>query len=991
MRPSELGPILAGPSSAITENDRRRELYRLALGELRLSALALSGGGIRSACVALGVIQSLAEAGLLRQFDYLSTVSGGGYIGSWLSAWLYWNKKTGKTPEEKKADNVIKALTDRSSNPDAEPPPIRHLRAYSSYLTPKLGLTSADTWAAVTQVVRNLVLNWLILVPAICLVVLAVKIVASLLHTAVLVSSPIATVLAVVLVLVFAGWSLGYKLLRLYGPAPAGSDANAKKEQSRFLRLSVLPALAAGICFAWLANKRFAPAGVVPRSWPDPTAWPAPAQALAAAALAVLVLVVVVGVLRVAGRARSNWFVVFGWLLGALLAAAAILLGVFSPADAWPAPLAAALAVVAFGVMAGVRFAGRLRLARLDLLGWGLAAAVAGAAAWLGLHLYGLFCPPAPLCAVATRAQLVLVVFGMPWLLLSMLMGQLAYVLARSYSPKGDFEREWLARAGGWFIIAALAWITVSGLVLFGSYVIEEFWALSKSGVAALGGLGALSGIVTALFGKSGSTPARGQATSPTGKIANVALAIAGPLFAAILLIFLSAWLDVWVLGGPLETSAFLVSPDTGTPYGSQWGSIGIAVLALFLIMLVADFFVNVNRFSLHATYRNRLIRAFLGGPHLPARKADGFTGFDPGDNLRMRDLWDEHALEDDDWRPFHVINMTLNLAATRRLAWQQRKAESFTVTPQFCGCANLGYRRTEEYGNPGDDGISLGTAMAISGAAVSPNMGYHSSPSIAFLLTLLNVRLGWWLGNPGPGGDQDGWFSRGMKTVLSGSGRALAPYRQDAPWLSLRPLLVELFGLTDDNSPYVYLSDGGHFEDLGIYEMVRRRCRWIVVSDADADPDRGFEDLGNAVRKIWIDLGVRITFEKSALLTATDDTTPIDMPYCALGKIEYLNDNGRPTGHILYIKPFVRGDEPVADIIAYLRAHKDFPHQLTADQWFDEPQLESYRVLGYWMTKRIVDGARRVGAVDTLQKFFTTLQKLDFSTLERIGAAFDT
>ena len=472
VRPSELGPILAGPSSAITENDRRRELYRLALGELRLSALALSGGGIRSACVALGVIQSLAEAGLLRQFDYLSTVSGGGYIGSWLSAWLYWNKKTGKTPEEKKADNVIKALTDRSSNPDAEPPPIRHLRAYSSYLTPKLGLTSADTWAAVTQVVRNLVLNWLILVPAICLVVLAVKIVASLLHTAVLVSSPIATVLAVVLVLVFAGWSLGYKLLRLYGPAPAGSDANAKKEQSRFLRLSVLPALAAGICFAWLANKRFAPAGVVPRSWPDPTAWPAPAQALAAAALAVLVLVVVVGVLRVAGRARSNWFVVFGWLLGALLAAAAILLGVFSPADAWPAPLAAALAVVAFGVMAGVRFAGRLRLARLDLLGWGLAAAVAGAAAWLGLHLYGLFCPPAPLCAVATRAQLVLVVFGMPWLLLSMLMGQLAYVLARSYSPKGDFEREWLARAGGWFIIAALAWITVSGLVLFGSYVI---------------------------------------------------------------------------------------------------------------------------------------------------------------------------------------------------------------------------------------------------------------------------------------------------------------------------------------------------------------------------------------------------------------------------------------------------------------------------------------------------------------------------------------
>jgi hypothetical protein len=104
-------------------------------------------------------------------------------------------------------------------------------------------------------------------------------------------------------------------------------------------------------------------------------------------------------------------------------------------------------------------------------------------------------------------------------------------------------------------------------------------------------------------------------------------------------------------------------------------------------------------------------------------------------------------------------------------------------------------------------------------------------------------------------------------------------------------PAACWAFGLTGDDSPYVYLSDGGHFEDLGIYEMVRRRCRWILVSDADADPDRGFEDLGNAVRKIWIDLGVRITFENSDLVKATKDTSTIDVPYCALGTIEYLND----------------------------------------------------------------------------------------------------
>ena len=114
----------------------------------------------------------------------------------------------------------------------------------------------------------------------------------------------------------------------------------------------------------------------------------------------------------------------------------------------------------------------------------------------------------------------------------------------------------------------------------------------------------------------------------------------------------------------------------------------------------------------------------------------------------------------------FHVVNIALNIVSTKRLAWQERKAESFTVSPLHCGSRLSGVPRSEEYGDgprhkPKTDfkaskrefGISLGTAMAISGAAVSPNMGYHSSPSIALLLTLFNVRLGWWLGNPGKAG----------------------------------------------------------------------------------------------------------------------------------------------------------------------------------------------------------------------------------------------
>ena len=87
--------------------------------------------------------------------------------------------------------------------------------------------------------------------------------------------------------------------------------------------------------------------------------------------------------------------------------------------------------------------------------------------------------------------------------------------------------------------------------------------------------------------------------------------------------------------------------------------------------------------------------------------------------------------------------------------------------------------------------------------------------------------------------------------------------YRREGPVLSIRPVLDELAGRTTDTGHYIYLSDGGHFDNLGLYEMVRRRCRFILVSDAGSDPAGAFEDLGNAVRKIWIDLGVRIEFDR--------------------------------------------------------------------------------------------------------------------------------
>lgn len=251
----------------------------------------------------------------------------------------------------------------------------------------------------------------------------------------------------------------------------------------------------------------------------------------------------------------------------------------------------------------------------------------------------------------------------------------------------------------------------------------------------------------------------------------------------------------------------------------------------------------------MHLFYRNRLIRAFLGASNRN-RKAQPFTGFDPADDLPLSTLSPDVRRDGRHYDgPFPLLNIALNLVSGEELAWQERRAASFVFTPLFSGfqvhddenadpgLQREGYRPTRGYRQIPDQGISLGTAMTISGAAASPNMGAGTTPAMSFLLTVFNVRLGWWLGNPRHGRTWD----------------------RMGPRVGITALLAELFGATDDRSRYVYLSDGGHFDNLGLYELIRRRCRLVVVSDAGADPNFTFEDLGNAVRKCCTDFGVEI------------------------------------------------------------------------------------------------------------------------------------
>ena len=218
---------------------------------------------------------------------------------------------------------------------------------------------------------------------------------------------------------------------------------------------------------------------------------------------------------------------------------------------------------------------------------------------------------------------------------------------------------------------------------------------------------------------------------------------------------------------------------------------------------------------------------------------------------------------------------------------------------------------------------------MAASGAAASPNMGYHTKASVAALLAIFNVRLGWWTGNP----------------------------RNPITWDRYAPgfwyLFAELMGKATDRDRYVYLSDGGHFENLGLYELVRRRVRFIICSDADADHAFAFEDLGSAIEKCRCDFGVEIKLQ-AQLTMAPTEFAPYRKAHYAVGEIRYP---GQASGLLLYLKSSLTNDEP-PDVLGRRAEDSAFPHDSTANQFFNESAFEAYRALGDHMMSIILGKA---------------------------------
>ena len=859
----------------------------------RIAAICFSGGGIRSATFGLGVLQGLAKHKLLSKFDYLSTVSGGGYIGSWLSAWIHRINEDKTVFTDKEFKEVEKQLIAQTAD-QPEPPEITHLRSYSNYMSPRTGLFSTDTWTLVAVYLRNLLLNWTVFVPLIAAFLLLPKMFVTVIDFRF--QGAIQYVLLGLAIISGLVAVININAMRPSLKEYSWIDQTYKENEIGIIKS--VEGKVIWLVLVWtILSAVFITTFWV---WNDKSLHFPVSQSIAA-------LIKIEKPTLIDFILFSEIFFLGGYLLVRIIFWFRKFLSVPKVKE-YKEPkqgieeekkepiikeksvlgkarhfFAVYLIELLTSIVCGI-FGGSLLYLVIDNLGV------------LKTTGFKIFSDPSNLSKFW-------VCFGVPLYLLVFLLGATLFV-GFSVRFTNDEDREWMARFGAWVLMFIMGWIVFSTAVIFG----PELFKIDLAG-GLFTSVGGISGLITLILGFSSKSSLKNgnESKSKTSFLIWFAPAVAAPVFVLFLIILISS-----------ATTALI----TRVGYFENFRQ-----LTWFFILsgigIVMGYFININKFSFHSIYRERLIRAYLGASRTEKRlkTANSFTGLDSEkDNIEMRFLKQ---------KPFHVVNMTLNLVKTQNLRWQNRKAESFTATSLYCGSSNMGegsgnYRSSEDYGLNVQNGraITLGTAAAISGAAASPNMGYYTmSSAVSFLMVLFNVRLGWWLGNPG---------RRGQNT-----------YNLPAPRWSPRLFLDEAIGGTNDSKPYVYLSDGGHFENLGLYEMVLRRCHLIVVSDAGCDEEFGFSDFGMAIHKIRVDMGIPIEFEP--------EKHPAKKRNCGIGKIRYsvVDGEGAEDGILIYIKPTLDDNEPI-DLKNYQKEHTAFPHESTADQMYSETQFEAYRSLGF-------------------------------------------
>ena len=479
---------------------------------------------------------------------------------------------------------------------------------------------------------------------------------------------------------------------------------------------------------------------------------------------------------------------------------------------------------------------------------------------------------------------------------------------------------------------------------------IHELDSLSKMilGLASLPALAAAATVV--LFARrlgaflETTRLSKGLLTRVLRIATHISLVAAGLVLPLILLVaywHLTAWL--YAEGGVQPSLRLQVLPYA---YG----------VALLISAFVASL-IRANAYSLHQFYKDRLSRAFLfkevpGGPEQKGLRSFKLSWIDTTAS------------------PYHIVNAALNVQGSPEANRRGRNADFFTFSRDFVGSDLTHFAQTSTKAVGAldmeriDPRLDFGSAMAISGAAISANMGSNTVRWLSPTLALFNIRLGYWLRNPRH-------IAANPQTAARHKN---ALHRYWDHFLGNFYLLLEMFNRLDEKRDYIFLSDGGHIENLGIYQLLKRGCRLIIAIDAEADPEISCASLLKLERYARIDLGIRIILPWEQIRNCNrrlnediDPRTPQEAarrlgPHCALGPILY-EDGSR--GTLLYFKSSLSGDEKDY-VLDYKKRNKDFPHETTGDQFFTEEQFEVYRSLGYHVVEGYFSGSDEVSWLRT-------------------------
>lgn len=836
---------------------------------LGLAGLSLSGGGIRSATFNLGVLQVFAKRGLLRWFDYLSTVSGGGYIGSALSSTLLFeteDESAGGREAPFGASFVHRMGHD-------EPRLIKHLRSGRDYLAPG-GIKDLARIPAV--LLRGIVVNLLVVTPLIGLLAVVTA-----------VAPPFGVYFHQLEFTGFSAEQLGR------------GDVILENAAEFFLPTLLFGALFVvwSAVFPFVATlRRRAPWAVRNRF-----------------ELGFSSLLLAIGVVGAMNALPYIYYVVFN--------------GTFEHSSPWRVGVAALAAVLP------------------------IATSLRNSAA-----------RSAPISHLFVKLRLLAAGLLGPLILLSMYLGMALVVLEPLTYPFGTEDSALNVAAR---VLAPELEEPTSSIVAASDPSVYETWA---------------HGLWESLGGDPDDAPAD---DTPYYEFLVRALEADNAHLAASLGPFKRQFRPAIALRlSPIGMRLFGenrfieplrknldIDPRTREPYASVAAgelifrdasrrdqALALAraseelrkdivlthsAILLALMALLASyvtFFVDVNKTGLHRFYRDRLSLAYLYDPRDP----DGTGG--RADNLKLTEIDPSRS-----GGPYHLVNAALNIPATEIADLQGRASDFFVMAPRWSGSSASGHTRTADFEEIWDRDTTLATALAVSGAAAAPQMGVHTSKTLTLIMTLLNIRLDYWVPNPAV-----------LDRRRHGATRVPGPTY----------LLREISGQMTVRTPFINLSDGGHIENLGLYALLRRRCKYIIACDAEQDIDLTMPSLGKLTAYARMDDGIWIDWGGTLGRLARNAQSGFSSAHWAIGKIHY----GHETGRIIYIKSSMCGHE-WPDQMAYRAQCPEFPQQSTGEQFFDESQFEAYRALGYLIASQLFPD--RKNRVDSIEDFFDRAETL--------------